>query len=309
MGEQSCELPLSNRATPKSAASSRRCAPSRWSVSPTGPTASRTGSRRTCSVHGYRIIPVNPAVAELLGERATRTSPPIPAAVAIDVVDIFRKPEFIPAVVDEAIARRRAGRVDAARPRRTRPPHEKARAAGLDCRDGPLHQGGARPPGGDGRAGEPCRGAPRRSRPPLTTACSDSPLLYSAGSAPGLGQAGRGPPKYEEEVIADDRDRTRINEMIRLSPVRLIDADGSSGRHRPRRRSPRARPHARPRPGRGCAHRTPHRLQDHGLGEVPLRAGEEGAAGAPQGAPDRGQGGQVPARRGGPRLPHQALAW
>jgi translation initiation factor IF-3 len=31
----------------------------------------------------------------------------------------------------------------------------------------------------------------------------------------------------EEEVIADERDRTRINEMIRLSPVRLVDADGS----------------------------------------------------------------------------------
>ena len=30
-----------------------------------------------------------------------------------------------------------------------------------------------------------------------------------------------------EEVIADDRDRTRINEMIRLTPIRLIDADGS----------------------------------------------------------------------------------
>jgi translation initiation factor IF-3 len=31
----------------------------------------------------------------------------------------------------------------------------------------------------------------------------------------------------EEEAITDDRERTRINEMIRLSPVRLVDADGS----------------------------------------------------------------------------------
>ncbi|HPS79462.1 MAG TPA: translation initiation factor IF-3 [Thermoanaerobaculaceae bacterium] len=31
----------------------------------------------------------------------------------------------------------------------------------------------------------------------------------------------------EEETIADERDRTRINEMIRLTPVRLVDADGS----------------------------------------------------------------------------------
>lgn len=32
---------------------------------------------------------------------------------------------------------------------------------------------------------------------------------------------------HEEGNIADDRDRVRINEMIRLSPVRLIDADGT----------------------------------------------------------------------------------
>lgn len=34
-------------------------------------------------------------------------------------------------------------------------------------------------------------------------------------------------PANREEAIAEDRDRTRINEMIRLSPVRLVDADGS----------------------------------------------------------------------------------
>jgi translation initiation factor IF-3 len=34
-------------------------------------------------------------------------------------------------------------------------------------------------------------------------------------------------PPEEEALIADERDRTRINEMIRLSPVRLVDADGS----------------------------------------------------------------------------------
>jgi translation initiation factor IF-3 len=31
----------------------------------------------------------------------------------------------------------------------------------------------------------------------------------------------------KEEAIADERDRTRINEMIRLTPVRLVDADGT----------------------------------------------------------------------------------
>lgn len=32
--------------------------------------------------------------------------------------------------------------------------------------------------------------------------------------------------RRKEAAIADERDRTRINEMIRLSPVRLVDADG-----------------------------------------------------------------------------------
>jgi translation initiation factor IF-3 len=42
------------------------------------------------------------------------------------------------------------------------------------------------------------------------------------------GRKGRGPAaRPEEEAIADERDRTRINEMIRLSPVRLVDADGT----------------------------------------------------------------------------------
>jgi len=35
------------------------------------------------------------------------------------------------------------------------------------------------------------------------------------------------PSRLTEEAIADERDRTRINEMIRLSPVRLVDDDGS----------------------------------------------------------------------------------
>lgn len=40
--------------------------------------------------------------------------------------------------------------------------------------------------------------------------------------------AGAGAPgRTREGVISDERERTRINEMIRLSPVRLVDADGS----------------------------------------------------------------------------------
>lgn len=51
--------------------------------------------------HGYKIIPVNPRLEEILGEKAYRSLKDIPEP--IDVVDIFRRPEAIPPVVDEAI--------------------------------------------------------------------------------------------------------------------------------------------------------------------------------------------------------------
>jgi hypothetical protein len=50
---------------------------------------------------GYRIIPVNPTAAEILGEKAYPDLSSIPDPV--DVVQVFRKPEDVPPVVDEAI--------------------------------------------------------------------------------------------------------------------------------------------------------------------------------------------------------------
>jgi predicted CoA-binding protein len=52
--------------------------------------------------HGYRIIPVNPGCDEILGEKCYSTLKDIP--FSIEVVDIFRKVEAIPAIVAEAIA-------------------------------------------------------------------------------------------------------------------------------------------------------------------------------------------------------------
>ena len=52
--------------------------------------------------HGYRIIPVNPGCQEILGENCYPGLKDIPFPV--EVVDIFRKVEAIPAIVDEAIA-------------------------------------------------------------------------------------------------------------------------------------------------------------------------------------------------------------
>jgi predicted CoA-binding protein len=52
--------------------------------------------------HGYRIVPVNPGQKEILGEKCYRSLSDIP--FPIEVVDIFRNVEAIPAIVDEAIA-------------------------------------------------------------------------------------------------------------------------------------------------------------------------------------------------------------
>ncbi|MFH1639509.1 MAG: CoA-binding protein [Chloroflexota bacterium] len=51
--------------------------------------------------HGYRIIPVNPGVREILGEASYPDLISIPEPV--DTVDIFRRAEFVPAIVEEAI--------------------------------------------------------------------------------------------------------------------------------------------------------------------------------------------------------------
>jgi len=55
--------------------------------------------------HGYRIIPVRPAVKEILGERAFGDLTEIPADVIVDMVDIFRRAEDVMPVVEAAIAR------------------------------------------------------------------------------------------------------------------------------------------------------------------------------------------------------------
>jgi predicted CoA-binding protein len=51
--------------------------------------------------HGYTIIPVNPANSEILGEKCYPDLVSIPQQV--DIVDIFRKIDAIPAIVDEAL--------------------------------------------------------------------------------------------------------------------------------------------------------------------------------------------------------------
>ena len=52
--------------------------------------------------HGYRVIPVNPAYQEVLGEKCYASLKDVPEKV--DMVDCFRKSEEIPALADDAIA-------------------------------------------------------------------------------------------------------------------------------------------------------------------------------------------------------------
>jgi hypothetical protein len=53
--------------------------------------------------HGYRIIPVNPQIETCLGEKAYPSLLDIPHTEKIDIVNIFRHPEFVEEIVDQAI--------------------------------------------------------------------------------------------------------------------------------------------------------------------------------------------------------------
>jgi len=59
------------------------------------------GVMKTLQRAGFRVIPVNPREAEILGERAYPSLADIP--VPIDIVDVFRKAEDTPPIADEAV--------------------------------------------------------------------------------------------------------------------------------------------------------------------------------------------------------------
>jgi uncharacterized protein len=52
--------------------------------------------------HGYKIIPVNPTIAETLGEKSYPSLADVPEK--IDIVNIFRRSEYVAEIVDQAIA-------------------------------------------------------------------------------------------------------------------------------------------------------------------------------------------------------------
>jgi len=55
--------------------------------------------------HGYKIVPVNPQITEALGEKSYPSLLELPPEVAkkIDVVDVFRRPEYVDEIVEQAI--------------------------------------------------------------------------------------------------------------------------------------------------------------------------------------------------------------
>jgi len=55
--------------------------------------------------HGYRVVPVNPTIDEVLGQKSYKSLFDLPDSLKqeIDVIDIFRRAEDIPPIVDEAV--------------------------------------------------------------------------------------------------------------------------------------------------------------------------------------------------------------
>ncbi|MDW5594908.1 CoA-binding protein [Conexibacter stalactiti] len=80
--------------------------PLTWAVVGCSPRANRDSHRIAALLQsrGNRIVPINPAALEILGERAYPTLADAREQVEIDVVDVFRRSEQAGAHVDEAVA-------------------------------------------------------------------------------------------------------------------------------------------------------------------------------------------------------------
>lgn len=87
------------------------------------------GVSKYMKASGYRIIPVNPNEKEVLGEKAYPSLDDVPEP--IEIVDIFRRSEFVPDIVDAAI-RRQAKVIWMQESVIHQGAAEKARAAGME---------------------------------------------------------------------------------------------------------------------------------------------------------------------------------
>ncbi|HEV8523569.1 MAG TPA: CoA-binding protein [Terriglobales bacterium] len=66
-----------------------------------GPLRPSHGVAAYLQQQGYRIIPVNPTIDSALGEKSYASLRDVPEK--IDIVDVFRRPEFVPEIVDQVI--------------------------------------------------------------------------------------------------------------------------------------------------------------------------------------------------------------
>jgi uncharacterized protein len=53
---------------------------------------------------GYRVVPINPKLSEVLGEKAYPSLSEASKVEEIDIVDVFRRADAVPAIVDEVLA-------------------------------------------------------------------------------------------------------------------------------------------------------------------------------------------------------------
>jgi uncharacterized protein len=53
---------------------------------------------------GYQVVPINPKLSEVLGEKAYASLSEATKAEKIDIVDVFRRPDAVPEIVDEVLA-------------------------------------------------------------------------------------------------------------------------------------------------------------------------------------------------------------
>ncbi len=58
---------------------------------------------RYMAFHGYDVIPVNPKEAEILGRKSYASLSAIPQDQNVDVVNVFRKPDAVPQIAEEAV--------------------------------------------------------------------------------------------------------------------------------------------------------------------------------------------------------------
>jgi predicted CoA-binding protein len=77
-----------------------------WAVVGCSPDAGRDSHRIAALLQerGFRIIPVNPAAEEILGERCYPSVTAIPRDLGVEVVDVFRRSDAAGLHVDEAIS-------------------------------------------------------------------------------------------------------------------------------------------------------------------------------------------------------------